>query len=69
MSDDEIMRAAFAALLRGDTAERDRLIAPLLAREKMRQTAHVVVDRSQAIEVKQPNGSILTFKTIPRGNA
>jgi hypothetical protein len=69
VTDQEIMRAAFAALLRGDTAERDRLIAPLLAREKMRQTAHVMVDRSKAIEVKQPDGSALTFKTIPRGNA
>lgn len=69
MTDEEIMRAAFAALLRGDTAERDRLINPLLAREKMRQTAHVMVDRSQAIEVKQSDGSTLTWKTIPKGSA
>lgn len=66
MTDDEIMKAAFAALLRGDTAERDRLIAPLLAREKMRQAAHVMVDRSDEIAVKQSDGSTINFKTVRR---
>jgi len=69
MTDQEVMQAAFAALLRGDTAERDRLIAPLLAREKMRETARVMVDRSKAIEVKQHDGSTLTFRTVPSGSA
>jgi hypothetical protein len=64
MDDMEVMRAAYQALLRGDTAERDRLLAPLLAREKMRRMAHTMVDRSDEIAVKQPNGGTITFKTV-----
>lgn len=67
MTDEEIMRAAFQALLNGDEAERDRLLAPLLARAKAQEHAVINAYRSSRgthkIElVRQPDGSYSPHK-------
>ena len=62
MTETEIMRAAWQALLRGDTAERSRLLAPLIAKKTAQEHAAINAYRSshgtQKIElVRQADGS------------
>ena len=55
MTEHEILRAAFAALLRGDTAERDRLIA--LARATQAGARAQQPNAKPIPLVRQPDGS------------
>ena len=68
MTERETLQAAFAALLRGDTAERDRLIDPLIAkrREEQHQRARAFNGNGQPILVKQHDGRTIEFRTLPR---
>ena len=47
-SDEGLMRAAFAALLRGDTAERDRIVDRLRSRQKAREAEAVKIAEAAA---------------------
>lgn len=66
MTEKETLQAAFAALLRGDTAERDRLLDPLIAKRKMEEAAAAVYGQKDSILVRQPDGSTIAFRTVPR---
>jgi hypothetical protein len=67
MTEQELLRAAFAALLRGDTAERDRLID--MAKAKVDHRIRVD-ERSQQQNakpiplVKQPDGTYVAASLL-----
>ena len=68
MTEQEALRAAFQALLRGDTAERDRILEPFLAKyeAERQQRVRAFKGHDEPILVKQPDGSTISFRRVPR---
>lgn len=58
MDERDIMRQAFQALLRGDTAERDRLLRPLVEK-RQREIREAELRQPVITMTRAPNGTFI----------